>query len=219
VEVVDNETNAVVLNRFVDEMDYDYAYAPSLLFDKVSSDEFQRFATLSNLQDIIQIRQIEEQSHPCFGQLGLFAVRFIPKLSYIGEYTGRVTLLTPEVYKSKYLVDYSNPYEQGLEQVWVDAGDAGNETRYINDCSGTGHTANIHFRRAWIGGRMQVVVQALVDIQPNQELLVEYGEGYWGNLPKEDLPENVVLASFGSVNTNDNSGTVEAVVPGSAHTD
>jgi hypothetical protein len=45
---------------------------------------------------------------------------------------------------------------------------------------------------------MVVLVQALADIEPGQELLDEYGERYWSNLSSDD-------AEVATTNTTDNN--------------
>lgn len=124
-----------------------YLATDQLLLDKLSPEDQKIFQKRRNLSDLVRIERIEDNSHPCFGQLGLFAARNLKAGSYVGEYTGRVLLMNPELMSSKYLVDYSNPYEEDCSQVWVDAWKEGNEIRFINDCRGTGKTENITFKR------------------------------------------------------------------------
>lgn len=45
-----------------------------------------------------------------------------------------------------YLIDFSNTYNEELSAVWVDAKDQGNETRFINDCSGIAEGENAQFK-------------------------------------------------------------------------
>ena len=44
-----------------------------------------------NLSSITYIKRIQNPSHPCNNELGLFAKNKIKKGHYIGEYTGKVS--------------------------------------------------------------------------------------------------------------------------------
>ena len=89
----------------------------------------------------------------------------------------------------------------------IDAKRAGNEMRFINDFRNTGSTssppffflrvisfflerANVAFiqhvknpHHPYKKAELSVVVRTLEDIAPEEELLVDYGEVYWQNLP------------------------------------
>eukprot|EP01117_Protostelium_nocturnum_P019186 TRINITY_DN824_c0_g1_i1.p1 TRINITY_DN824_c0_g1~~TRINITY_DN824_c0_g1_i1.p1 ORF type:complete len:407 (-),score=151.04 TRINITY_DN824_c0_g1_i1:165-1385(-) len=166
------------------------------------NEEDARFFTENqNLSSCYQIKKVVLEGHPCNGQNGLFAVRGIKQYHYLGEYTGDVVIHDPDnaigkerIYSSRYLMDFSNPYtgeDIVLKESWVDADIAGNELRFINDASGTSKESNVHFKRAWLSGKMHVICQALQEIHPGDELLVEYGERYWENVqfPQENEGE------------------------------
>jgi len=166
-----------------------YMQFSEILWDKVSKQEEEILRKRKTLTELVEIRFIEQEDHPCKGQLGLFANRDLKQGIFLGEYTGRVLVNLEDVMTSKYLVDYSNPFEEDCDRVWVDAKNEGNELRFINDFKGTGKKENITFKRVWVGGMMRVCGQITADIQAGEEILTDYGEGYWNNLPTEAMEQ------------------------------
>ena len=63
----------------------------------------------------------------------------------------------------------------------MDASACGNETRFINDFHGIGNQ-NAKFRNLWIAGEFHLFIQAYDDIEPGDEILVNYGMGYWNQV-------------------------------------
>jgi len=175
-------------NNFID-IQSTYMQFSELLWERIAKEEEKNLRTRKTLEELVEIRFIEADNHPCKGQLGLFAVKELKTGIFLGEYTGRVLVNLEDVMTSKYLVDYSNPFEEDCDRVWVDAKNEGNELRFINDFKGTGKQENITFKRVWLGGMMRVCGQITADVQPGEELLTDYGEGYWNNLPSEDPNE------------------------------
>jgi len=166
-----------------------YMQFSDLLWEKITKDEAFFLRQKKTLSELVEIQNIEDENHPCKGQLGLFAKRELAQGSFLGEYTGRVLVNLEDVMTSKYLVDYSNPFEEDCDRVWVDAKNEGNELRFINDFKGTGKQENITFKRVWVGGMMRVCGQLTADVKAGDELLTDYGEGYWNNLPSEQMDE------------------------------
>ena len=67
----------------------------------------------------------------------------------------------------------------------VDAGVYGNELKFVNDPRGTDRKANVQFNSLPAFDRLglpTVTMTTLCDIQPHQELLVNYGDRYWENV-------------------------------------
>jgi len=62
----------------------------------------------------------------------------------------------------------------------IDAGGAGNETRFINDFRGNEQgRANCCFSQTYIAGRPALMVVVTQDVHEGEELLVDYGEAFW----------------------------------------
>ena len=123
---------------------------------------------------------------PCKGCRGLFATRaFVPGervVRYCGVAKPRRSCGTDE---SDYLYGLSGV------AVDIDAERAGNESRYANDCRGTGRPRNAQFVEAWgdADGRpvenaaaaslsLAVWIEALRPLAVGEEILVSYGARY-----------------------------------------
>eukprot|EP01119_Soliformovum_irregulare_P005678 TRINITY_DN17414_c0_g1_i1.p1 TRINITY_DN17414_c0_g1~~TRINITY_DN17414_c0_g1_i1.p1 ORF type:complete len:376 (+),score=91.24 TRINITY_DN17414_c0_g1_i1:68-1195(+) len=166
-----------------------YLNTKELLWDQVQPDVTKAILRRRDLSEMAVIKIIELEGHPCKGQRGLYAARDLRDGTYLGEYTGRVVLYSSEVLKSKYLVDYSNPFEEGCDKIWIDAAFEGNETRYINDLRNTGREANTVMRRVWLAGSLRVFIQLTRDVAKGEEFLTDYGSGYWENLQDDNVEE------------------------------
>eukprot|EP01114_Cavostelium_apophysatum_P011868 TRINITY_DN2640_c0_g1_i2.p1 TRINITY_DN2640_c0_g1~~TRINITY_DN2640_c0_g1_i2.p1 ORF type:complete len:358 (-),score=71.14 TRINITY_DN2640_c0_g1_i2:160-1233(-) len=162
-----------------------YEYAYNLSYDNLSEKDREYLTTRRNLSELCRLGRINSPNHPCNGEIGVFSNSFIANGTYVGEYTGKVLTHVEEPF-SRYLVDFSNPHSEGCDKVWSDALLDGNEMRYINDFMNTGHECNVNFRKMFLDGIMRVYVQATADIQPDEEFLVDYGSGYWDNMPKHE---------------------------------
>jgi len=159
---------------------YEY-YAQTLMLDELPPEDVDLFTQKRTLAEFISIQRIRDPTHPCDGQFGVFANKDMKPDFYIGEYTGKVLLQVEQPY-SHYLVDFSNPHSEGCDKVWVDALKEGNETRYINDARNTNRPYNVTFKKMFLDGIMRVYVQCVLDVKKGEELLVDYGDGYWDNL-------------------------------------
>jgi len=133
----------------------------------------------------VEIRVLEVG--PCSGARGLFAARdFVPGervMRYCGVAKARGPAGSGDA--SDYL------YALGGAAVDIDAARAGNESRYANDCRGTGKARNAQFVEAWgaADGRpvddtaadslsLAVWIEALRPIAAGDEILVSYGANY-----------------------------------------
>jgi len=177
----------------IQKLKEDYSYTIYPIYDHndelLSKEEQELLTKKKNLSELGTLKIIENSNHPCYQQLGLFAEVNIRNGVYIGEYTGRVLTHVEEPF-SRYLVDFSNPHSPGCDKVWADALLEGNETRYINDNKNTGFACNVTFRKMFLNGYMRVYVQAILDIEKGEEIFVDYGDGYWDNMPEAHLPSN-----------------------------
>ena len=69
----------------------------------------------------------------------------------------------------------------GAARLFVDGRGAGNEMGLINDFRGTGQArANAHYCGCWAGGWPVAVVVATAAVRRGEEVLVDYGDGWWG---------------------------------------
>jgi len=140
----------------------------------------------------VEIRFIDCVEHPCHGQRGLFATKMIPKGARIVQYTG--------VIKRRILGDVCNDYLFAIRgtDLDIDSQHVGNESRYVNDCEGTGSTRNVQFKEDWVASmgptppqsaclpasrcvlldELVVWVEALRTIKPGEELLIRYGSQF-----------------------------------------
>ncbi|POM73048.1 Hypothetical protein PHPALM_10140 [Phytophthora palmivora] len=116
--------------------------------------------------------EVRDSKIPGAGK-GLFATKHYARGSTICEYSG-VVLPNEAALKLKdksYLMKLGNG-------VYVDALHCPDVlARYINDCRGHRGGFNVHFQKRPEDGKADVV--AMRDIQPGEELYVNYGRLYW----------------------------------------
>jgi len=150
----------------------------------------------------VEVVDIEIRNHPAFSRGGskqLIATELIEEGTSIGSYGGEI-----KYYEENDEEDWNNwnPYQLKPAKkcaYYVDGQKIGNEMRYINDPKNIGKKeANVEFRQSKerlgasiiktgknkrkkkiIGGFYVCNVVALRDIQPKEEILVDYGAGYW----------------------------------------
>jgi SET domain-containing protein len=120
---------------------------------------------------------------------GVFALRPFAAGERVGEYTGHLRFKSHRDSESDYLFDCAELAGAGGRGVQVDAGPAGNETRFINAHAAGGDRGvrlapapNVQF--VFEAGeeaamdRFRVVVRAVCAIAPGEELLLDYGPSY-----------------------------------------
>jgi uncharacterized protein len=111
---------------------------------------------------------------------GLFTKVLIPKGSRIVEYKGTVT--TWDVVKD----DPTNAYIYYVKPNHVI--DARNHpkvlARYVNDAKGLVRTKGRNNNARFYNDGLRVFIIAEKDIQPGEEILVEYGKKYWDTVKK-----------------------------------
>jgi SET domain-containing protein len=138
---------------------------------------------VNTLEALVEIRIIQDPSHPCNGQRGLFALRDLPSGIFIGEYCGiAIHQLDSEgLLNNQYLADYDNMYHNYAGHIRIDAQNIGNETRYINDFRGikdSNGAPNARFNKVWLD-RMRCMVEIIDFVPKDKEITVDYGEQYW----------------------------------------
>lgn len=105
---------------------------------------------------------------------GAFANRDIPALTYIGEYTGVVTLRKP---KRTRFNDYVFGYMTGPKDspFIIDAKDKGNFTRFIN------HSNEPNLNSRWVitGGVTRIILFSNRLIAKGEQFTYDYGKYYW----------------------------------------
>lgn len=120
----------------------------------------------------VKIKLIDDINHILNGEYGLFAENKIEKFDVLGEYTGVITSNG-----GRYVAGF-----KGLEKTnnyGVDAQKAGNELRFINDYRNINDKPNTILKNTFIDRRPKILVVALDNIEPDQEILLDYGEGYY----------------------------------------
>lgn len=123
--------------------------------------------------------EIKESSIPCAGK-GLYTNAFIPKGTRIVEYKGTVT--TWDAVRH----DATNAYIYFLKPNYViDARDHPKSlARYVNDAKGLMRSKERSNNARFTNDGLRVFVEAIRDIQPGEEIFVEYGKKYWDTVRK-----------------------------------
>lgn len=139
-----------------------------------------------------RIVAINDPAHPASGQSGLFASRALEPGSFIVPYYG----IVHSGHAPHNAAHEKSDYDLWLDRIAgiaVDAAEAGNEARFVNDYRGVKERPNAEFKEAWdarSGERcMAVFVLAAGKggkkggggIKKGEEILVSYGRGFWDN--------------------------------------
>lgn len=119
--------------------------------------------------------EVKESSLPGAGK-GLFAKSFIPRNTLIVEYKGRIT-----TWKEVDDNDGRNGYIYYVTKNHViDAATYPSAlARYANDARGIKRVKGITNNAEYVEEGRKVYIKTRKDIQPGQEILVEYGKEYW----------------------------------------
>ncbi len=138
----------------------------------------------SGASSSVRVRRIDAPpDHPARGQYGLFASKHLAPGSIVLDYLGYVHSSRDTDALSNY--DLSLDRERGIG---IDAACMGNEARFINDYRGIRDAPNVEFVDRTVHGerRMSVQVrsagksgQGSKGIARGEELLVNYGKGFW----------------------------------------
>ena len=132
-----------------------------------------------NKKDLI----VKESSIPNSGK-GLFTKVFIPKDTYIVEYTGKVT-----TWKDADHEDGNNGYIYYLNRNHVINASKHKAAlaRYANDARGLSKVKGILNNAVYEEENKKVYIKAVKDIEPGQEILVSYGKDYWDTIKKNKV--------------------------------
>jgi len=114
--------------------------------------------------------------------LGAFAVDYIRKGGFIGEYVGEQIPKTSD--KKESLRDHVNlNYNFGYDlESNIDSARVGNEMRYINHAKAK---ANAEAGTKLVFGEQRIGLWAKKPIRRGEEILFDYGPGYWKNKKKK----------------------------------
>lgn len=112
--------------------------------------------------------------------LGLYARNTIKRGEFIGEYAGQIVPRTPSVLERGYSFGLRPPFAEvtsptKLSNYVIDASEKGNVTRFIN----SSETPNAEAYYMFIDGYWRVVFVAKQQINPGEQLFVNYGKNYW----------------------------------------
>jgi SET domain-containing protein len=148
------------------------------------SEDIESFANLM-FQGISNFKMSVRYVGPIVG-FGLFAEEYVVCGGFIGEYVGVVR----ESSNSRRDDDgdskaYTFLYPSAENNYDIDAKEYGNIIRFINHDS---QHCNAEFRRIYFEGLMHIVCFALCDIEPNEQIKVDYGAAYWVNNSIKPLP-------------------------------
>jgi SET domain-containing protein len=128
-----------------------------------------------------EIPYLIKRVNPLVGY-GVFAVKNIPELSFIGEYTG---IVRKRRFWGEFSNDYVFSYSIGPDDTpWViDAKEKGNFTRFIN------HSYEPNLTSRWIifDGIAHIILFANRLIREGEQLTYDYGPKYW---KKRSFPES-----------------------------
>ena len=118
----------------------------------------------------------------------------IPKNSVIGQYWGELVWYDELMREQKVGGEKLEKLKHAItiehipirdRMLAVDAFGKGNETSAINDRKGLNVAPNCMFVEVAKNGWPYVFVISIADIPPNTEILIEYGERYWGEHGEE----------------------------------
>jgi len=120
--------------------------------------------------DGVEVRVLPK-GHLLEGQKGLFATKAFSQYDVIGDYTG--------VVRKEQSTDSDNRYLFYLvDDLLVDARDFGNELRFANSNKNISDEPNVTSCVSYIGGLPVVIYICINDIEPGDEMLIDYGDDY-----------------------------------------
>ena len=122
----------------------------------------------------VEIRRINNISHPVNNHFGLYATKEWEPIEIVGQYTGE--LKTGDV-GGRYVASITPYTTHSLYH--IDAENIGNEMRFINDYRGISSEPNVKLTSTFIDRLPRVIVITIKPIHIDEELLLDYGEDYW----------------------------------------
>ncbi|KAI0142687.1 hypothetical protein GGR57DRAFT_380995 [Xylariaceae sp. FL1272] len=145
-----------------------------------------------------KITPIHESSHPAHGQAGLFAAQHLESGTMIIPYYGVVHTSLPPHCSGHDCSDYDLWLDRDAN-IAVDAAQAGNEARFVNDYRGVDSRPNAEFKECWDARTGQKCMAVFVlpagknsagGIAKGHEILVSYGKGFWSKRRDERESES-----------------------------
>jgi len=136
----------------------------------------------------IQVVDINIKNHPAFNRKGskqVIATELIKEGEYIGSYGGEMKYCNEDPKKDRLNWNPYQLYPDSKGNYYIDGEVIGNELKYINDPKDVGNIgANAEFKQSnkTLKGFYTCEIKALRDIQPQEEILVSYGDDYWTSL-------------------------------------
>eukprot|EP01119_Soliformovum_irregulare_P022556 TRINITY_DN7753_c0_g1_i2.p1 TRINITY_DN7753_c0_g1~~TRINITY_DN7753_c0_g1_i2.p1 ORF type:complete len:392 (+),score=71.86 TRINITY_DN7753_c0_g1_i2:48-1178(+) len=123
----------------------------------------------------VELKRIKSLTHPCYQELGVFAKRDLMAGEIVGYYTGVIIPHQEDYNPSLYIFELNDHYD-------IDAQDAGNEMRFMNDYRNIAERPNTEVQAPADVRSAKCTVTTLTKIKEGQELLVDYGEAYWRSM-------------------------------------
>jgi hypothetical protein len=151
----------------IDNWDRDIQYTSVCDWAGIKSKHYKK-----NYINGIEIKIITDPSHIVCGERGVFAEKEFKVGDIIGQYTGKI--VTSDAF-GKYVASLKTDDDL----LGVDAENTGNEMRFINDYRNIKPEPNCQLSHTSVDGKPIVLVCVVKQINENDELLLNYGEGYW----------------------------------------
>lgn len=174
-----------------------FTYSPTNVVRGIHPNLFFRMITSSNPEDLVKRSRCieEERVHPHLKiqkltaphplakgrkmQHGLFATHKIPKDTEIGPYIGEIGFCLDEIKQRKGV--YIWELSLFRQKIFLYSGTIANELTFVNDFRGIQKEPNLRTRWIIHQGVYYLGYETSKEIQPKEELLVDYGP-IWANL-------------------------------------
>jgi len=117
--------------------------------------------------------EILPETHLLSGEKGLFATKSFSKYDVIGEYTGIVKTWSDIHGENRYIFNLDEKND-----LVIDAQDYGNELRFANSYLNISKEPNVISSNTMLDGVHRILYVCMRDIEPGEELLIDYGEDY-----------------------------------------
>ncbi len=109
----------------------------------------------------------------------------------MGEYTGRVVGSDVNGHYVAALEDKAHKDSLG-----VDAGDCGNEIRFINSYINVAFFANVSMRSVYINTYPHIILVCTADIEVGEEFLLDYGKAYTEAYLTPSIPDPIIVSKL-----------------------
>ena len=121
-------------------------------------------------------------SHSTYGKrahYGLFASAAIDSEVELGEYVGELQVMAANWKHNFKDFDHAWTLEQGPFLFVLNAKKVANELAFVNDYRGLGKEPNVKPKWVVHRGQYHLVFETIKRVHAKEELLIDYGEGYW----------------------------------------